>query len=326
MTEYFLQEQTLLQIYHTMVKIRLFEEEIAHRWPEQEMRSPPHFCTGKEAIAASVCAALDPQDQVIGYYRGHGYYLAKDGDPKALMAEMYCKRTGCNEGKGGSMLLSYPKTGYIGSSAIVAGGIPIATGLAFANKIRQTGQVVTCFFGDAATEEGVFHESLNFAALQKLPIVFICENDSYAVTTHISKRRAAPDKINQLADPYNIPSQKIDGNDPLAIYPAAKTAIERAREDLGPTLIEALTYRWNEHVGEKRDDNTGIRTKEELEYWINRDPIVYLEKKLLKTQTLTKEIIREIYLGISDTIKEAFEFAASSPLPTKEDLLTNVYP
>jgi len=268
----------LLEIYETMVKIRLFEEEIARRWREDEMRSPPHFCTGKEAIAASVCAALRSTDQVIGYYRGHGYYLAKGGDPKAFIAEMYCRHTGCNEGKGGSMLLSHPEIGYMGASAIVGGGIPIATGLSFAHKIRETNQMVACFFGDAATEEGVFHESLNFAALHKLPIVYICENDSYAVTTHITKRRAVPEKIYQLASPYNIPSEKIDGNDPLIIYSTAIKAIDRARQGKGPSFIEAITYRWNEHVGEKYDDHTGQRTKEELEYWMSRDPILFLER------------------------------------------------
>lgn len=326
MKEFLPSDKNLLQIYQTMVKIRLFEEEIARHWPEQEMRSPPHFCTGKEAIAASVCAALEPTDEVVGYYRGHGYYLAKGGDPKAFMAEMYCKRTGCNEGKGGSMLVSSPETGYIGSSAIVGGGIPIATGLSFAHKLKETGQVVVCFFGDAATEEGVFPESLNFAALHRLPIVYVCENDSYAVTTHISKRRAVPEKIYQMADPYNIPSTKIDGNDPMMIYKTATRAINRARTGCGPSLIEAVTYRWHEHVGEKYDDHTGLRTKEELACWMSKDPIVFLEKELLRTQVLTDKMIKDIRTGIEQVIKESFEFAINSPLPSKEDLLTNVYP
>lgn len=318
--------EQLLQIYQTMVKIRQFEEEIAHRQPEQEMRSPPHFCTGEEAVAAGVCVALNPIDEVMGYYRGHGYYLAKGGDPKAFMAEMYCKKTGSNEGKAGSMLLSDPKAGYIGASAIVGGGIPIATGLSFAHKLRETGKVVVCFFGDAATEEGVFPESLNFAALQKLPILYVCVNDSYAVTTHISQRRAVPEKITALAEPYNIPAVRIDGNNPQLVYQTAAEAIEKARSGAGPSLIEAVTFRWNEHVGEKRDAHSGKRTQEQLDHWISRDPIIFLEKDLLRLKVLTDETIEAIRRETVQLVQESFDFAVSSPLPTKEDLLTNVYP
>ncbi len=316
----------LLWIYQTMVKIRAFEEEIIKRWPEQEMRSPPHFYMGQEAIAASVCAALHPTDQAVGNYRGHGYYLAKGGDEKAFIAEMYCKKTGSNEGKGGSMLLSHPASGYMGSSALVAGGIPIATGLALASKMRKAKKVVVSFFGDAATEEGVFYESLNFAAIKKLPIVFVRENNFYAVTSHISQRQSRPQSIYKHAEVFGIPSFKIDGNNPVLVYQTAKKAADLARQGRGPTFIEAVTYRWCEHVGEKYDDKTGLRTKGELEYWMGKDPILFLEKSLLRKRLLTASKISQIRNAVLNLVQEAFNYGIKSPLPNEKDLLTNVYP
>lgn len=326
--------QDLINIYKTMVKIRSFEDEIARRWPEQEMRSPPHFYAGQEAIAASICQLLNNNDQVIGNYRGHGYYLAKNGEPNAFIAEMYCKFTGANAGKGGSMLLSDPKNGYMGSSAIVGGGIPIATGLALASKMRQSlfpkemkkiKQVVVCFFGDAATEEGVFYESLNFAALKKLPILFVCENNSYAVTSHISKRQAKPDNIFKKAQVFGIPSIKIDGNNPLTIYEDANKALSNIRLGKGPYFIEATTYRWYQHVGDSYDDSSGLRTKKELEYWMKKDPIIFLEKYLMNKKIIDQFKINKIKTEVQEIIDRAFDYAKKSPLPKKEDLLTNVY-
>lgn len=318
--------KTFLSIYEIMLKIRMFEDEIARRWPEQEMRSPPHLSTGREGVAASVCATLHSSDQVMGYYRGHGYYLAKGGDPKAFIAEMYCRTTGSNEGKGGSMLISAPKVGYVGSSAIVGGGIPVATGLALASKMRKLNKVVVCFLGDAATEEGVYYESLNFAALHKLPIVFVCENDFSAVTTQIHKRQAKPDDIVLHSKAFGIPSVKIDGNNPLIIYQTAKKAVEHARKGFGPYFIEAVTYRWREHVGEKIDDFSPGRSREALESWMKKDPILLLEKYLLDKKILTRKKIISIKSSLEKIIKESFDFAAKSPLSKKTDLLTNVYP
>lgn len=319
-------DKNLLQIYQTMVKIRSFEEEIARRWPEQQMRSPPHFYTGQEAIASSVCQTLGKEDQVIGNYRGHGYFLAKGGDPKAFIAEMYCKVTGANQGKGGSMLLSSPTVGYMGSSALVGGGIPIATGLALGAKMQKSKRVVVCFFGDAAIEEGVFYESMNFASLKKLPIIYICENNLYAVTTYIKNRQARPDNITKRVLTYGLPAVQIDGNDPETIYQKTLTAVVRVREGQGPSFIECLTYRWHEHVGEKIDTNYGLRTPQELECWMKKDPIDNLEKKLIKRKILTKQKIFQIKNQINKQVAEAFKFAINSPLPNRKDLLTNVYP
>ena len=320
-----LNKDKLVWMYETMVKIRAFENEISHHWPEQEMRSPPHMYAGREAMATGVCAVLKPSDQVVGYYRGHGYYLAKGGDPKSFMSELYCKETGSNEGKGGSMLISSPKVGYVGSSAIVAGGIPIATGLAFGNKFQGFKKVVVCFLGDAATEEGVFYESLNFAALKKLPIIYVCENDGYAVTTHIKFRRANPESITEHARAFGIPAYKIDGNDIEKVSEATKKAIVRATKGLGPTFIEGITYRWYLHVGDKLDSSTGLRTQKELNFWMKRDPIKLFENKLISRKVLTKDEILLIKLKIDKLISESFDFAKKSPLPLKSDLLTNVY-
>lgn len=309
-----------------MLKIRYLEDEMVRRWPEQEMRSPPHFSTGREAVAAGVCATLKITDQAMGYYRGHAYYLAKGGNPKEFIAEMYCKITGSNAGKGGSMLISSPKTGYVGSSAIVASGIPVATGLALANKMKKNNKVVVCFLGEAATEEGVFFESINFAALHKLPIVYVCENDSFAVTTPINKRQAKPNNIILHPKTFGIPAIKIDGNNPLIVFESTKKAVDHVRKGAGPYFIEAITYRWREHVGEKMDDFTPGRTKKELKKWMKKDPIVNFQKYLLSEKFLTQEKITKIKLSVNRLVRDSFDFGIKSPLPKKEDLLTNVYP
>lgn len=316
----------LLWIYETMLKIRFLEDEIARRWGEQEMRSPPHFSTGQEGIAAGVCAALRKSDQVIGNYRGHAFYLAKGGDPKAFIAEMYCRVTGSNEGKGGSMLISSPKAGYMGSSAIVASGLPIATGLALASKIKNLKKVVVSFFGDAAIEEGVFFESVNFAALKKLPIVFVCENNFFAVTTHINNRQAKPNNIFRHPQIFGIPAIKVDGNNPLEVYQAAQKASDYARGGLGPYFIEAITYRFREHVGERFDDFTPERSPKELQKWMEKDPIIFFGKYLLTKKILTEKQIVNIKSSLTRLVNDSFKFAANSPLPKKDDLLANVYP
>lgn len=316
----------LLWMYEAMLKIRMFEEKIASLWHEQEMRSPPHFYTGQEAITVGVNATFRESDQIMGNYRGHGHYLAKGGNPEEFIAEMYCKITGSNQGKGGSMLISAPNVGYMGSSAIVGGGIPIATGLAFAAKIKKNKKVIAVFFGDAATEEGVFYESLNFAALHKLPILFICENNSYAVTTHISFRRSNPENIYKIVESFGIPSIKIDGNDIFKIYQTSENAVNRARNGLGPTFIECNTYRWHEHVGEKMDSETGLRTKKELENWIKKDPIVKFEKYLMNKKVLNKKLKEKIINDIEILIERSFKFGKESKLPSLKHLMENTYP
>lgn len=318
-------KETCLSLYKNMVKIRLFEEAIADRYGEQEMRSPTHLYTGQEAVASGVSQALQKEDKVMGFYRGHGYYLAKGGSSKEMMAELYCKKTGSNQGKGGSMLLSSPKVGYVGSTAIVGGGIPIAVGMALASKLKQKNEVTVTFFGDAATEEGVFYESLNFAALRKLPVVFVCENNFYAVQSHISNRQAVTDNIYKRAELFDIPTIQVDGNDVEGVYKTSLEAVDRARKGIGPFFIEALTYRWHEHVGPGDDTAYNWRPKEELEYWKKKDPIARYQKILIERGYLNSPTKKQIYENIEKEVKEAFSFAKDSPLPSAEDLLSSVY-
>lgn len=314
-----------LGLYRIILTIRKFEEAIAAAYGEQEMRSPTHLCTGQEAVAAGVCAALDDDDKVVGYYRGHGYYLAKGGDPREMMAEFYCKRTGANRGKGGSMLLSSPKVGYVGSSAMVGGGIPIATGIALAASLRSTKEVCVSFFGDGAAEEGVLYESLNFAALRGLPVVFVCENNLYAVQSHIKQRQARPESIFKRAEGFGIPSIQIDGNDPDLVYEHAVTAVERARAGDGPSFIEALTYRWHEHVGPGDDTDLGWRPKAELDSWKARDPLLIQEKRLVSLGLLDSATKHALHEAADALVRDAFEFGKSSPLPDPEELMNSVY-
>ncbi len=308
-----------------MTKIRFFQEEIAERYPNQQMKIPTHLYTGQEAVATGGCLSLKPTDQVTGYYRGHGYYLARGGDPKKFIAELYLKATGEHGGKAGSQHLTGVDVGYMASSAIVASPIPIATGMALALKMKGEKKVVMCFFGDGAVEEGVFFECLNFSALRKLPIVFICENNFYAAYPHISIRQARPNHIFELSKPFGIPSVKIDGNDVLKVYQAASHGVKRARQGLGPFFIEAETYRWHEHVGEKDDSLDGTRPKKDLQQWMKKDPIRRLEKFLFQKGVLSQIKKEKIISYVNQIINDAFEFAESSPLPDKSELLKDVY-
>ncbi len=317
--------ETRLSLYRMMVIIRQFEEGIAAAYSEQEMRSPPHLYTGQEAVATGVCASLNRMDKAVGYYRGHGYFLAKGGDPNTMMAEMYCKATGSNRGKGGSMLLSSPPVGYMGSSALVGGGIPIATGVALAASLKKLREVTVAFFGDAAVEEGVFYESLNFAALRRLPIIFVCENNFYAVQTPIRTRQAVPDNIYKRAEMFKIPSVQIDGNDVELVYQHAMEAVERARSGKGPSFIEAMTYRWHEHVGPGDDTDFGWRPKEELAEWRKKDPILIQEKKLFSQNLLNEQLKSKIFEEADSAVQGALTFAKESPLPSPDELITFTY-
>ncbi len=314
-----------ISLYHTMLKIRKFELKVAELFGEQEMRSPTHLYTGHEAVATGIISAIRQKDPVVGYYRSHGYYLAKSGDPKAMVAEFYVKATGSNRGKGGSLLLSGPKYGYLGSTAIVSGGIPIATGAGLAAKLRNKDMVTVCFFGDGATEEGSFYESLNFAALKKLPVIYICENNLYAVQSRISARQALPYNMNERSCVFGIPGIKVDGNDVEAIYCTAKVAFDRARRGEGPTFIEALTYRWHEHVGPGFDTDWGWRPKHELEAWKVKDPVAVYENKLIARNVMSHREINDMKNSIDIMVNKAFKFAKKSPLPDPKELLKDVY-
>jgi TPP-dependent pyruvate/acetoin dehydrogenase alpha subunit len=307
----------LRKLYVMMLKIRRAQEKIAEIYPQipRKIQMPVHLCTGHEAIPAGVCANLLPGDRVYAPLRNHGHYLAIGGDLKALFAELYGKETGCSHGKGGSMNLTDINRGFF-TSGIVAGCIPVAVGSSLAFKMRGEKKVVACFFGDSACEEGIWHESMNFAALKKLPIVFICENNFYAVKSHIPARQAK-DNIYQRAENYGMPGTRIDGNDVLKVFQTAKKFIERARRGEGPALVEARTYRWRQHCENTffNPDLLEGRPKDEYGAWFKRCPIKLYENYLLRTKVLRRSDLEKISSEIDREIDEAIHFAEESSLP-----------
>ena len=309
---------TLRAMYVTMVRIRKFEERVAELVSKGEIICPCHLYIGEEAVATGVCSALRKDDYVFSTHRSHGHYIAKRGDIKALMAELYGKATGCSKGRGGSMHLASPDKGLPGSSAIVAGTIPLAVGAALAFTMQKKDSVSVAFFGDGATNEGTFYESLNFAALKKLPVIFVCENNLYSTHMPISACIANTD-IYKIAETFNMTSVRVDGNDVLAIFKTAKKAIEDARSGKGPAFIECMTYRWRGHVGPNFDVDKGLRTKEELDYWMNRCPIKALEGILSKSNFISELERNQIYESIENEVEEALVFAKESPYPDSND-------
>lgn len=296
-------------LYRQLLLLRRTEERIIEEYPKYEMRSPPHIYIGQEAVAVGTCAALLRGDSLFPYYRSHGWYLAKGGDIRAMIAELHGRETGCSRGWGGSMHLIDLAAGVMGTSAIVAGSMSHAVGAAVAFRARRLDKIAAVCFGDGATEEGVFHESLNFAQLRKLPVVFICENNLYATCTHISDRQAQPD-IYKLAAGYGIPGVQVDGNDVRAVYSAASAAADRARRGDGPTLIECRTYRYIEHCGIFEDYQIGYRSTEEGSGWKARDPLVAMQGVVTDAERAQMET------EIRTLIDDAFAFARASAFPT----------
>lgn len=299
------------KLYCGMLRIRRFEERIKAMYHQREMRSPPHLCMGHEAVAAGVCATLERRDVVFPYYRSHGWYLAKGGDLNAMMAELFGRASGCSRGWGGSMHLIDLAAGVMGTSAIVAGTISHAGGAALTFRMRGQDSVAVSVFGDGATEEGVFHETMNFAALRKLPMIFVCENNLYATNTHIRDRQAQTE-IYRHAERFGMPGVQADGNDVLAVHAAASRAVDRARRGEGPTLLEFHTYRFLEHCGVNEDHDLGYRTREEVEAWRRQDPVE--RGRGLVTAAEISGVSEEI----EEEINAACVHARSAPWPTFE--------
>lgn len=316
-----------LNYYETMLRIRLAEEALVAPIIDGLIRTPAHLYTGEEAIATGICCNLVKSDNVFGNHRSHGHYLAKGGSLKEMFAEIYCKETGCSRGRGGSMHLISPENGVQGIVPIVAGTISLAVGSALASKIKKEKSVTVSFFGDGATGEGVLYESMNFAALKKLPLIFACENNLYSTHLPIQEIRVNPN-ISESAIPFGIKSYRVDGNDVLEVSKVAIEAIEYCRNGDGPIFIEFLTYRYRGHVGP--DDNiqgthTDIRPKEEIDDWLLKDPINRLEKYLLELDFLSLEEIKTIHDRLNAEIEDASEFAMSSRYPNKNEILKYVY-
>jgi len=317
-------DQDKRRLLETMLLIRLFEEKIIDVYPEQDMKSPVHLCIGEEAIAAGVCIHLKDEDYLFTTHRSHGHSLAKGESPKSLYAEFYGRVTGCCRGKGGSMHPAFPDLGILGTSAIVGGGIPLAVGAALAASFQENGRIATVFFGDGASEEGSFHESLNFAALKQLPVVFICENNFYATSSPISARQPHPDIYTRAAG-YKIPGCQVDGNDVVAVWKAAHEAVERARNGGGPSLVECRTYRWRGHVGPECDWEKGCRPREELFEWMERCPIESFRRLLVREGVIDDKWYAGVRADIEVAVTEAQRKAQSEPYPEADELEKHVY-
>ena len=316
--------KTMQRLFFTMLRIRRFEEKIIELYPAQNMRTPVHLCIGQEAIAAGVCENLKNEDYIFTTHRNHGHCLAKGINVASLMAEFYGKVTGCSKGKGGSMHPVAPECGILGTSAIVGGCIALATGTALASRLRGDGKISVAFFGDGATDEGIFHESLNFASLKKLPVLFICENNFYA-TNSPQTARQPHDNIAKRGASYDIPGVQVDGNDVLKIFQAAKKASARARAGRGPSLIECRTYRWKGHVGPDCDYEKGCRPEEELRDWMRRCPIESFQGYVLANKIMSAAEINLFIEKIDNELTEAVKYGQESPFPDKTDLIKNVY-
>ena len=316
---------TLRSMYVTMVRLRKFEERVGELvTPPKEIITPCHLYIGQEAVATGVCSALRKDDYVFSTHRSHGHYLAKGGNMKTLMAELFGKKTGCSKGKGGSMHIASSAMGLLGSSAIVGGTIPIAVGTALALSMQGKDAVSVAFFGDGAVQEGVFYESLNFASLKKLPVIFVCENNLYCTHLSVADCLADPD-ICKKSEVFAMPGIKVDGNDVIEVLNTAKSVVENARSGKGPALMECMTYRWRGHVGPYDDLDKGLRSKEELDCWMRRDPIRILESYLSKHDIMSERERDEIHRSVLEEVEESVRFARESPYPDENDLLSNVF-
>jgi len=307
-----------------MLRIRLVEEALAERYADQEMRCPMHLCIGQEAIAAGVAAALRPDDVMFSNHRAHGHYLAKGGDVKAMVAEIYGRSTGCSGGRGGSMHVIDQSVGFMGATPIVGGTVPLAVGAAWAAALKGEDKVSVVFFGDGCFEEGVVHESLNFAALHKLPILFICENNSFSVYTRIEERQPRR-PIHVVAQAHGWDAWHSDGNDVEAVNAIAIEAACRARAGNGPQFLEFDTYRWREHCGPNFDDELNYRSEHEITSGKAGDPLLRSRSKLLQDGAVSDGELDKLKEEITDEIDSAFEFALSSPVPTYADGAGKVY-
>ena len=305
--------------YRSLYQIRRVEEEVIRIYPSDKIKSPVHLSIGQEAVSVGVCHALEPQDVVFGTYRGHALYLAKGGDLFKMIAELYGKVTGCARGKGGSMHLVDVEHGVMGMSAVVSTTIPAAVGYAYAMKVRGLNTVVASFLGDGSVDEGVYHECMNFAKLKEVPMLFICENNKYAIHSPTNQRHPS-NNLCERARSYGVPAERIENNDLLKIHERVGQAVAEIRAgESGPRFFECMTYRWKEHVGPYDDFDMGYRTREEADVWIKDDQLVRIAN-LLDEATRT-----EIERTVDQQIADAFEFAENSEFPDPAELYLDVF-
>lgn len=307
-----------LGLYRSLLRVRLVEEEIAARYERWQMRCPVHLSIGQEAAAVGVCSMLRRKDRVMSGHRSHAHYLAKGGDLTAMLLEIHGKADGCSRGRGGSMHLLDLKAGFQGAVPIVGSTIPIATGFAFADKLARRNNVTAVFFGEAATEEGVFTESLNFAALHGLRVLFVCENNLYSVYSPLEVRQPAGRSITALAEAHGIAAYRADGNDIDAVRDAAGKALRAMSSARAPKLLLLDTYRWREHCGHAYDNHIGYRSEEEYKAWKQRDPIGNFRDRLAAEGAIGKKDEAILRREIEAEIKKAFDWAESAPFPSRD--------
>ena len=311
-----LDSEKVTSLYRDLVLIREFERALDRQFASGVIRGTAHFCIGQEASAVGVSAVLEPGDYVISYHRGHGHFLAQGGDPLRIMAELYGKATGYSRGRGGSQHVSSFEDGFLGSNGITGGGIPVGTGAALGLKMQGASGVVVVLFGDGAANQGAFHESLNLAAVWKLPVVYVCENNLYSMFTHIAESTSVRD-IAQRAAAYDMPGEIVDGNDVLKVMETMERAVARARSGEGPALLECKTYRL---LGHSKSDRRLYRTREEEEEWEAHDPVMLFRNHVIDTGLLSEEQLKGIEDDVGRKIEESIKFAEESPLPEVEGL------
>jgi len=313
----------LSALYFQMLRIRRFEERIVMLYPEQEMKTPVHLCLGQEAVPVGVCSHLDREDYIFSTHRSHGHCIAKGMSLRAIAAELYGRESGCCRGRGGSMHLTDPEQGIPGSTAIVGGSVPLAVGAALSARMQKNGRIAVAFFGDGAAEEGSFHESLNFAALHSLPVIFACENNLYATNSPFAARQPATGIAAKGAG-YGIPARAVDGNDVVAVYEVAGEAVRRARDGNGPTLLEFTTWRWKGHVGPNCDVETGCRPRWEHDEWLSRCPLELLLTRLQSAGGGDPEVLAVMEQAVVAEIDDAFDYGRGGANPDPADILRYV--
>ena len=315
------EDTELIDIYDKMLKIRAFENMAKDNFAEGKIPGFVHLYIGEEAISSAVCENLTDADYITSTHRGHGHIIAKGGELKYMAAELFGKATGYCKGKGGSMHIADATKGILGANGIVGAGQDIALGAGMSAQYRGTDQVCVCFFGDDSTNQGTFHESLNMASVWKLPIVYVCENNGYGISTSQKRHQNIKD-ISVRAKAYNIPGITVDGNDAVAVYAASRKAIERARRGEGPTLIECKTYRQRGHF---EGDSAPYKPKSQQEAWLKKDPIPRFEKYIQEKGVLSDREIQQMKKSVDAQIKEAVDFAMNSPEPELDSVFEDVY-
>jgi len=318
---------TKLRLYRSVLRLRRSEETLAELYTQQQMRTPTHFGIGQEGVAAGVCEALEPQDVVYSHHRCHNHYLARGGSVIALAAELYGRETGCAHGRGGSVHLTARDKGFMISSAILGQTVAVATGSALAFKMDNSRHVAVTFFGEAACEEGVFYESMNYASTLKLPVLFVCENNLYSTESPLAVRQPAGTKLCERAESFKVKAETIDGNDVFAVYQATARLLEHIRSGRGPVFLECMTYRWREHVGPAYDHEVGrtYRTEAELDAWMARCPVARARARLLEAGTDSNSRLDTIGAEVETEIRDAVTAAKDAPWPNPAALFENVY-